>query len=634
MDSYRKGGLKGNSNLLATNRLFVKNPLFKKRKKKAPGVYDPNAKYRYKEGGVSKDPSIVKLDKLKPGGAPCPRGQIRDASGKCVLYNWGSGNIQAADSYAGMYGGYDRSGVKNLKQVSANAKKGKKLADYIKRGGKTRAEVARNIGKNAGQYFGMPGEAIEPVNYTKAGLDKFTADVKGAKKNSEAIEKDYQKYLKSKEKVSKGKMDSSKYAKEFDQKGWSQYDANTNTDYSAKEAREAWGDSDEWKKFTGLVSNAATAIPLLGAAGAMGSAGAALLENPVVQGGLTAYGAYDAATNTIPEAVKDFSEGRYLEGMGNVGLASLDLVPGVGLASKGLKAGAKGVKNLKTAAKNKYVDIAEGDNIFDYAWRSPANRFDDAAIKPTQEIAYPQSQAEFNKLQSLDNLTDQEKVMIKDYETYSRHYTGRGMQDWINNPFLEKKQAFEQTIGNAKVQSDKPFVMTRRINTENPELFNMNKGVYEPNRITSWSAGRDNIGNTEFSGGKDRLVIKNKAGESNVFKNPYEGLTDAQKQQYREMLKKESPDRPDEFIDRHLEDFADVNRSFERELILPADAKLKQLGKVKNKIGGYDYVMRRHALGGSTNDSIEIDIPEEEIQWYIDNGYIVEPVTKLKKFIG
>jgi len=38
--------------------------------------------------------------------------------------------------------------------------------------------------------------------------------------------------------------------------------------------------------------------------------------------------------------------------------------------------------------------------------------------------------------------------------------------------------------------------------------------------------------------------------------------------------------------------------------------------------------------GGSTNDSIEIDIPEEEIQWYIDNGYIVEPVTKLKKFIS
>lgn len=65
MAEYKKGGLTGNSNLYATNRLFVKNPLFKKRKKKAPGVYNPTAKFRYKDGGVSKDPSIPKLGKLK-----------------------------------------------------------------------------------------------------------------------------------------------------------------------------------------------------------------------------------------------------------------------------------------------------------------------------------------------------------------------------------------------------------------------------------------------------------------------------------------------------------------------------------------------------------------------------------------
>jgi hypothetical protein len=38
--------------------------------------------------------------------------------------------------------------------------------------------------------------------------------------------------------------------------------------------------------------------------------------------------------------------------------------------------------------------------------------------------------------------------------------------------------------------------------------------------------------------------------------------------------------------------------------------------------------------GGATNDYIEIDIPEKEIQKYIDQGYIVEPVSKLKKFIS
>lgn len=70
MAEYKKGGLTGNSNLYATNRLFVKNPLFKKRKKKAPGVYSPTAKFRYKEGGVSKDPSIATLNQMAKGGEP------------------------------------------------------------------------------------------------------------------------------------------------------------------------------------------------------------------------------------------------------------------------------------------------------------------------------------------------------------------------------------------------------------------------------------------------------------------------------------------------------------------------------------------------------------------------------------
>ena len=52
MDSYKKGGQAGNSNLLATNRLFKKNPLFKKKKKKASGIYNPKAAFKYEEGGA------------------------------------------------------------------------------------------------------------------------------------------------------------------------------------------------------------------------------------------------------------------------------------------------------------------------------------------------------------------------------------------------------------------------------------------------------------------------------------------------------------------------------------------------------------------------------------------------------
>jgi hypothetical protein len=60
MDKFKKGGIKFNSNITATNRLFAKNPLLKKRRKKAPGIYDPSAKYKFPDGG------IVQLDRA-PG---------------------------------------------------------------------------------------------------------------------------------------------------------------------------------------------------------------------------------------------------------------------------------------------------------------------------------------------------------------------------------------------------------------------------------------------------------------------------------------------------------------------------------------------------------------------------------------
>jgi hypothetical protein len=208
----------------------------------------------YRTGGV--------LDQFAPGGAPCPRGQIRDASGKCVNYNWGSGNIQAADSYAGMYGGYDSSGVKNLSQIQASAKKGKKFSDYVLRGGKSRADVARNIGKNAGQYFGMSGEALEPVNYTKAGLDKFTKDVKSAEKNYKAEEKNRENYEKALKKKESGKMSTDKFAREYEEKGWANYDPATMKEGYEGQFQDAVDEANVRKEANMGVTN--TALELLG----------------------------------------------------------------------------------------------------------------------------------------------------------------------------------------------------------------------------------------------------------------------------------------------------------------------------------------------------------------------------------
>ena len=68
MTDFKKGGPLQNSNIYATNRLFVKNPLFKKKKKKrAPGVYNPKGKFKYEDGGEK----------------GCPPGQYWDGK-KCV----------------------------------------------------------------------------------------------------------------------------------------------------------------------------------------------------------------------------------------------------------------------------------------------------------------------------------------------------------------------------------------------------------------------------------------------------------------------------------------------------------------------------------------------------------------------
>jgi hypothetical protein len=129
MEDYKAGGEKGNSNLFATNRLFKKSPLFRKRKKKAPGVYDPKAKYRFDKGGalLTKKVTCKKcgwewdaadggddittchkcggqglmhaknggLNKFVGGGQPCPEGFQEDpVTGDCVVITERTQDIQ------------------------------------------------------------------------------------------------------------------------------------------------------------------------------------------------------------------------------------------------------------------------------------------------------------------------------------------------------------------------------------------------------------------------------------------------------------------------------------------------------------------------------------------------------------
>ena len=76
-----------------------------------------------------------------------------------------------------------------------------------------------------------------------------------------------------------------------------------------------------------------------------------------------------------------------------------------------------------------------------------------------------------------------------------------------------------------------------------------------------------------------------------------------------------------------------TNKKFYKDLINTAkmqdgmltEAQLRELDRLKT--GNFDFGKKGYAKGGITNDYIEIDIPEEEIQKYIDGGYIVEEVN-------
>ena len=98
--------------------------------------------------------------------------------------------------------------------------------------------------------------------------------------------------------------------------------------YSGKKAQEEWGKSEHWKDFTDKINTAATAIPLIGAAGALVNPGSlsTLLSNPYVSGGMNAYGLYNLP-HGINQTYNDFSKGNYGAGVFNGAMTALDATP-------------------------------------------------------------------------------------------------------------------------------------------------------------------------------------------------------------------------------------------------------------------------------------------------------------------
>lgn len=164
------------------------------------------------------------------------------------------------------------------------------------------------------------------------GLSEYVKDVTDYQKNAED-------YYRARQSVKSGRLSTDAFNRAYQERGWQQYD-NKNVITSPEDQEKLeniwYGTPDATGRRTwmddprNVVDVAKTAaIGSIGAAAApiLSPTIGAILRNPLVQAGLTTYGAHHAVTKDIPEAYKDFSEGRYWEGLGNTGWAALNLAP-------------------------------------------------------------------------------------------------------------------------------------------------------------------------------------------------------------------------------------------------------------------------------------------------------------------
>ena len=231
------------------------------------------------------------------------------------------------------------------------------------------------------------------------------------------------------------------------------------------------------------------------------------------------------------------------------------------------------IGNLSTAIRNKYIDIAEGNNLFNRAWRSPA-------VGLSQEA----SDDMFKMLSNNAKLTDAERALIVEYQAASRPFTGRS---GVYN--AEKREALNNIIRKYDLNVAGNPIVTRRFNPDNNSLGAIleNGRLNFGDRPTSFSAG---VGTPHYtSGAIDRLVIPSRYFKdvSNKFiVNEYTDLSD----DALNMINREVVDQ--QFISHNFgPNKSKFNVSQERELI-GTGLDLKRIGKVKNDIGGYDWIVK------------------------------------------
>lgn len=309
------------------------------------------------------------------------------------------------------------------------------------------------------------------------------------------------------------------------------------------------------------------ALEMLGGLGAMSVPGMSAVPGATV-GNLVNSGFIANSLMKAPSNVKswyDVSQGK--KSSQEAMLESAEIAAGMIGSGAGVKSLAQDALQGTKAVKNVYNEVATGNSILPYAWKSPMKNM---TAKSSENI--------FNNVLQSNKFTDAEKQIISEYANNSGPFTGRF--GYVNEA---KKAELQKVIDKAKVEFPNDVVLSRKINASNPDLFKLENNVLNiGDRPTSFSAGIGDTGSGFGSSAKDRIVLSGKNAkkvENNFLKNTYENPS----QEYLQTL------NPQEHPYGFLE--AMNNRSLEKELI-GSGFDLKKVGKVKNELGGHDYIMK------------------------------------------
>jgi hypothetical protein len=284
-----------------------------------------------------------------------------------------------------------------------------------------------------------------------------------------------------------------------------------------------------------------------------------------------AYFASDALVNRLPQVPGQIGKGDYTGAAENIITGGLDLL-GANMVSPIYK----GASNLLSEGKNLYNTVATGESVLPIAWKSPA-------VGLSQDA----SANMFKGLLNSNKLTDAERALVVRYQQNSRPFTGRGS---AGTGFIdeEKRNALNNIIKKYNLNVGDNAILTRKFNPNDaslPENSFIQTGDFNyGERPTSFSAGlgSEHYGNTYA---KDRVVIPNRYAKkmgSNFLANEYGALSD---------------DALNMISDPSIKDFASKignSNEFintEREVI-GTGLNFKRIGKVKNDIGGYDWVVK------------------------------------------